>query len=35
MAAQRHEISPRVLKTFHELAYEMFTKCCRKTFCLC
>ena len=43
MAAQRHEISLRVLKNISrvsppfELFYDEFkvTKCCTKTFCLC
>ena len=43
MAAQRHEISLRVLKNISrvsppfELLYDEFkvTKCCTKTFCLC
>ena len=43
MAAQRHEISLRVLKNIarvsapFELFYDEFkvTKCCTKTFCLC
>ena len=43
MAAQRHEISLRVLKNISrvsapfELFYDEFkvTKCCPKTFCLC
>ena len=43
MAAQRHEISLRVLKNISrvsapfELFYDEFkiTKCCTKTFCFC
>ena len=43
MAAQRHEITFRVLKNISrvsppfELFYDEFivTKCCTKTFCLC
>ena len=43
MAAQRHEISLRVLKNISRVSppFELFydeskvTKCCTKTFCLC
>ena len=42
MAAQRHEISLRVLKNISRVSapFELFyefkvTKCCRKMFCLC
>ena len=43
MAAQRHEISLRVLKNISQVSppFELFcdefnvTKCCTKTFCLC
>ena len=40
MAAQRHEISLRVLKNISrvsapfELFYDEVTRCCTKTFCL-